>query len=30
MKKKTKEEFREIFTYENFKRLIIENKEMKE
>ena len=30
MKKETKEEFREVFTYQNFKRLIVENKEMKE
>ena len=30
MKKETKEEFREVFTYENFKRLLVENQEMKE
>ena len=30
MKKENKEEFREVFTYENFKRLIDENLEMKE
>ena len=30
MKKETKEEFREVFTYENFKRLLAENQEMKE
>jgi hypothetical protein len=30
MKKEKKEEFREVFTYENMKRLIVENQEMKE
>jgi hypothetical protein len=30
MTKQTKEEFREVFTYENIKRLIVENQEMKE
>jgi hypothetical protein len=29
MKKETKEEFREVFTYDNFKRLQLENKEFK-
>ena len=30
MKRQTKEEFREVFTYENFQRLVVENHEMKE
>jgi hypothetical protein len=30
MKKETKEEFREVFTYENFKRLMIKNQELEE
>jgi hypothetical protein len=29
MKKETNEEFRDIFTYSNFKRTIVENLEMK-
>jgi hypothetical protein len=29
MKKETKEEFREVFTYDNFKRLQVENLEFK-
>ena len=29
MKKETKEEFREVFTYDNFKRLQVENQESK-
>ncbi len=29
MKKETKEEFREVFTYDNFKRLQVENIEFK-
>ena len=28
MKKKTKEEFREVFTYENFKSMIDKNQQM--
>ncbi len=30
MKKETKEEFREVFTYDNFKRLQAENSEFKD
>jgi hypothetical protein len=28
MKKKTKEEFREVFTYDNFKQLIVKNRKI--
>ncbi len=30
MKKETGEEFREVFTYSNFKRTMVENQDMKE
>jgi hypothetical protein len=30
MKKENQEEFKEVFTYTNFKRTLVENKEMKD